>query len=149
MKWAAPRHERLPRLGVASSTGSRKAGGPECIPLRQRADTPNGWHGILPSDEPRFGASRHRLHHRSSLRRLTFRVFFFGTLRADLSTKKSSRLAPDLIAADNHLGCASLPAQTFPDLSRYLIGAFRPLSELTRPVRLCPGPRRDSCFSDC
>jgi hypothetical protein len=61
--------------------------------------------------------SRQRLHHRLDLRRLTFRVLFFAALRADLSTKKSSRLAPALIAAVNHLGCAPLPAQTFPDLS--------------------------------
>jgi hypothetical protein len=46
------------------------------------------------------------LHHRFDLRRLTFRVFFFAALRADLSTKKSSRLAPALIAAVNHPGCA-------------------------------------------
>jgi len=98
-------------------------------------------------------SSRRRLHHRLDLRRLTFRVFFFAALRADLSTKKSSRLAPALIAAVNHPGCAPLPAQTFPDLSRYLIGTFRPLSELARPLRPCPGPlclpKRRSCSSNC
>src|SRR5262245_45763363 len=56
----------------------------------------------------------------------------------DLSTAKSFSLAPAFSFSRSHLGCAPLPAQVFPDLSRYLTGTFRPLSELPPTFPLEP-----------
>src|SRR5262249_51158386 len=71
--------------------------------------------------------------------RFTPRLFFFAADRfpaaALLSTRKSSRLAPALIAAVSQRGCAPLPAQVLPALSRYLIGTFRPFRD---PARFLP-----------
>jgi hypothetical protein len=43
-------------------------------------------------------------------------------------TSKFLSFAPAFSFARNHLGCAPRPAQVLPCLSRYLTGAFRPLS---------------------
>src|SRR4051812_14111908 len=72
-------------------------------------------------------------------------VFLAASLRdaaaLGLSTKKSSRLAPALMASVIHRGSAPLPAQVFPCLSRYLTATLRPARDLLpeRTVRPLPG----------
>ena len=51
---------------------------------------------------------------------------------------KSSSFAPAFNFSRSQTGCASRPAHVFPDLSRYLIGAFRPLGELARDLTSLP-----------
>src|SRR5262249_6146932 len=81
------------------------------------------------------------LHHLQSSRRQTgyflrrrFFVFPGDALREAtvLSTAKSSSVAPAFNFSRSHTGCAPLPAQVFPSLSRYLIATLRPFSELRR-----------------
>src|SRR5262249_46240788 len=55
----------------------------------------------------------------------------FAALR-DFAIRKSSRLAPALIAAVIHRGCAPRPDQVLPDLSRYFGASLRPASLLRR-----------------
>src|SRR5262245_40732322 len=65
-------------------------------------------------------------------------VFLGEALRAAaaLATAKSSSLAPASSFSRNHTGWAPRPAHVLPALSRYLIGTFRPFSELCPRAQL-------------
>src|SRR5262249_39168730 len=54
---------------------------------------------------------------------------------------KSSSFAPPFNFSLSQTGRAPRPAHVLPDLSRYLIGTFRPFSELPRPRLLNPDAR--------
>lgn len=81
-----------------------------------------------------------------------------GAVFAGFAIKNCSRLAPPLIAAVIHRGCAPRPDQVLPDLSRYLGATFLPASLLLRggaldwpwrsvlPVRLASCARRIYCL---
>jgi hypothetical protein len=62
-------------------------------------------------------------------------------------TSKFLSFAPAFSFARNHLGCAPRPAQVLPCLSRYLTGAFRPLSGLPPPLPDSLEPLPDSLES--
>jgi hypothetical protein len=66
-------------------------------------------------------------------------------------TAKSSSFEPAFNFSRNQMGWAPRPAHVLPDLSRYLIGAFRPFSELRPPLRppLTSPPSLESWSCSC
>src|SRR5262245_62434921 len=72
---------------------------------------------------------------------------FFGAREATpLPTAKSSSFAPAFNCSRSQTGCAPLPAQVLPDLSRYLTAILRPFREFCWSVYLVSPPSFESFF---